>query len=371
MNNKEMISPLQAGLLLLSFLTSSSIVFIPNPVIQAAHNGAWLSLMISGLGGMAMLAAVLYLHKQHPSESFAVYVRSMFGSVVAALVLVPVLLSLLMMIANITQGLGLFMTSSLMVETPVYIFHIFTLVVAALTVQAGIEVMARMFGLLIFVVYVTVIFVLLFAIPDYDPGALLPQFNEGWTPIVYGAYLTYGWPYSETFLFTAIFCFVRAKEGRSWAKSLYGIMAFHIIAFSLVIVCTIMTFGKAAGERKFSLFEVARIIEIPGIFERIESIVGITLIAGSYMKISISLFVLNLFCSQLLRLKDGRLLIYPLTLAILWLSVTMFPTEAEAFESWTVIWPFISICFAIPLTLALAGTAVGNVRKRRRASRNE
>jgi spore germination protein KB len=369
MNNKATISPQQVTLLFLSFITSSAIVFIPNPVIQAAHNGAWLSMLLSGLCGMLMLALVLYLYRQHPSIVFVQYFRDMFGAWFTVLVIVPFLLSLFMMTANITQGLGLFLTSSMMVETPMYIFHAFTLVAAALTVRAGIEVMARMFGLLIFIVIVTVAFVLLFAIPDYDPGALLPQFNDGWKPIAYGTYLTYGWPYSEIFLFTSIFCFVRTDTKKKWTKPLYGALVFHMLVFSIVIACTIMTFGKSAAERKYSLYEVARVIEITGIFERIESIVGITLIAGSYMKISICLFVLNLTASRLFNLKDDRLLIYPISVAILFLSVTMFPTESEAFECWTVVWPFIAICFSVPLLLALTGTVVRNIRRRGQALR--
>lgn len=365
MNNKETISPEQLTMLLLAFITSSSIVFIPNPVIQAAHNGAWLSMILSCSCGMLLLTAVVYLHKQYPTKTFVQYFRDIYGRWLTVVVVIPFLLILLMMIANITEGLGLFFTSSMMVETPMYVFNGFTLMMAALTVRAGIEVMARMFVLLIFIVILTVAFVLLFAMPNYHPSALLPQFDEGWKPILYGAYLTYGWPYSEIFLFTSILCFVRRERRRKWTKQLYGAVLFHMVAFILVIVCTIMTLGKAAAERKYSLYEVARIIEISGIFERIESVVGITLIAGSYMKISISLFVLNISATHLLKLKDERLLVYPLSLMILFLSITMFPTEVEAFESWTVIWPFISISFIIPLLLALGGTVARNFLKRR------
>lgn len=113
------------------------------------------------------------------------------------------------------------------------------------------------------------------------------------------------------------------------------------ITLAIVIVCTLMGLGAMAGVYKFSLFSLARLIEIRDFVERIESVPGLVIIAGSYMKASIVMLVISLGISKLFRMKDYRILVFPVALIGLLLSLTMFNHEVEFMEFVGDIWPLV------------------------------
>ena len=59
MNKQEPISPQQMGALFFAFMTGSSIINIPSPLIGKAGNGAWLSLLILAESVLGMLGCIL------------------------------------------------------------------------------------------------------------------------------------------------------------------------------------------------------------------------------------------------------------------------------------------------------------------------
>jgi len=339
---EEKISSAQLKGLLLAFTFGSSIIFIPGPAIKAAGNGAWLSILISGAAGFAILACLVPLHRRYPEMSAVQIFRILFGRVIAFCLSFLFIIVLTLMVANITLGLGSFFTTTMMLETPLYIFHFFILLAAACTVNAGVEVMARMFAMFMPLIFGTIVAVLISDLPLYEPGMLLPQFADGFRPILHGAYISYGFPYSEMFLFALLIHFVRKESKAAPGKELVKALAYNIAVFVAVVLCAVMVYGPVAGERKFMLYEMAKVIEIGGVFERVEAIAGIALITGSYMKAAIALKALEVCVTHLFRLKSGRTVLFPMALLIFFVSLTMFPNAAQAETFWSLYWPMIT-----------------------------
>jgi spore germination protein KB len=238
----------------------------------------------------------------------------------------------------------------MMRATPPYVFHSLILLVAAMTARAGIEVMARMFVLLLcYLIFFTLI-VLVLAMPHYQVGNLLPVFPEGLKPVIHGTYMILGFPYGEVVLFSLILPFVRKEKDNPLKKYMFLSLLIHGFLLCISILCTIMALGPLAGSFKFSLFQLARLINIREIITRIESFTGIALIVGSYMKTTIMLFILKETLSRVLKLKDERIMIFPVTVISLLLTLTMFKTEIEFVESVFVVLPLvITIVLVLPL----------------------
>lgn len=348
---QEKISPSQMAVLFLSMLLGSAIVYIPAPIIKEAQNASWLTIVMGGAYGLLLLTCIMFLYRRFPEQTFLQAFRSVFGNVLTWLFAVPFIGTLLFDVPLIVQGLGAFFTDTMMVDTPAYVFNATMLLTAALTVKAGIEVMARLFTVFLSMVVVTVFCMLLFAIPMYDAGMLLPQFPEGFKPVLRGAYsVAVPFPYSETMLFGMMLCYTARNHYKQVRKYMYQAIGFNVAVFILVLICTVMVFGAYAGERKYSLYEFARVIELTGLFERMESLIGIILLAGSYMKTTVVLFVLNLAVAQLLQTSDRLIPLFPISIICFWLSNTMFPTEDTFVESWTIVWPLLSATtFSLPL----------------------
>lgn len=190
---------------------------------------------------------------------------------------------LMILLAAVVGDIAEFFKSTMMRETPDYIFTSLTLLTAAVTVRAGIEVMARMCTLLIFIMFIFIAAVAFLDIPAYHPEYLRPLLPSGIKPVLHGAYIAWGFPYAEIVVFSMLLPFVR-KEQESLGKAMYAAPIFNGFALSSVIVLTIMALGPMSANVKFSVFVLARLIEVREIIERVEAVVSIVLIAGSYMK---------------------------------------------------------------------------------------
>ena len=356
MNNdtgKQTISVGQLAILFVSFMIGSSIVYIPNPMIQFAGNMAWLSLIASTLMGIILLSLALYLFRCYPDVPYPEYLNQIFGRWISSVFAILLMLMLYLMLSYIVLGIGNFFVNTMMVETPMYVFNGLTIITAAYTVHAGIEVMGRMFFLLVSSMLAFVILIDFMAAPIARIETLLPLFADGMKPVLHGIYFSFGFPFAELFLFSAIFPFVRKESRPSVGKWMYAMTAISGFFLLTVVLVTIMTLGPLAGDRKFSLYSVARLIQIGQFISGIEAVVGIALIAGSFMKATIVLFILNQATSKFFKLQDDKTVLPAIAFVAFLLSVTMFQKESEFSYSVNDVWPMITFTVGVgPMVLA-------------------
>jgi spore germination protein KB len=303
------------------FTTGSSIINIPGPLIGFAKNGAWISLIISMFMGILLLAVILFLFRRFSDYSLVEYGNMLVGRVITAVFTLLMISFMFHMATGIVLDIGLFMTSSMMRQTPIFIFNAFIFFVVAVTVRSGLEAIARMFAILVSAVIFFVVMVLILSIQNDELRFLKPVLPDGMKPVLLGSYFTFGFPYVEIVLFAFLLHLTRKEQRQKLSGRLY--LALCVNGFSLIVttLVTIMTFGPIAGERKYSLFEVARTIDIMEIFQRIEVAIGISLIVASFMKATITLYVLNLAATHMLRLEDSKVLIFPIVSICLLLSL--------------------------------------------------
>ncbi|MUT67599.1 GerAB/ArcD/ProY family transporter [Paenibacillus sp. NEAU-GSW1] len=78
--------------------------------------------------------------------------------------------------------------------------------------------------------------------------------------------------------------YVRKGSPKKLSRMLLGTMLLRGIILAMLTVATIMTLGPLSSIKKYPFFVLAQIIEIGDIFERMEAIIGMSMIAGSLMK---------------------------------------------------------------------------------------
>ncbi|MCU6793319.1 spore germination protein [Paenibacillus sp. WQ 127069] len=357
MEKQETISPIQTVLLFLAGMTGSSIVLIPGPLTGAARNGAWLSLLFAFLVGMILLACILYLHHCYPGLSLIEYSRQAIGSGLSLLFAVPFILTLFWQESAIVMEIGDFFKSTMMKNTPTSFINAMFFITIGLTARAGIEVMARMFVVLLFIMFGFIFVVWVLVAPYYHFEYVLPIMPDGIKPILHGAYISLGFPYVEIVIYSMLLPSTRPQASQKLGKYMFGALAINGVTLIISILVSIMVFGPVAGDLKYSLYQLARLIFIEEIIERIESVIGISLIAGSFMKASIVLFILAKAMSQVFRITNYRLLILPIALIALLLSVTMYSNGAAFNEDGYTVWPLTdSLVYALPTLLIVIVT---------------
>jgi len=282
---------------------------------------------------------MLYLNRQHPGQSFIDYSRKMISGPFTVLLAIPFITLVLHMCAGIVLDIGLFFRSSMLRETPMYVIHACVFLIVSLTARSGIETMARMFTVLISVTMLSVIITLLLSINYFRPEFLLPVAPEGIRPILHGAYFTSGFPYGEIFLFSMLMPYVRKEDRERFEHGMLLAILANGLCFILITVCAIMVLGPLCGTVKYTLFQIARLIDLQDIIERIESIIGFALVVGSFMKATIALLVLALTITRLLKLPDYRMMIFPLALVNFLLSIVLYKGETRWGEIIGNVWP--------------------------------
>ena len=242
------------SVLFLCFITGSSIINIPAPLIGYAKNGAWISLLLSMSIGLVILVCLLYLHKKFPDMTFIEYSKAMVGNWITVLLAIPFISFQFHMTSGIVLDIGLFMTSSMMRQSPLYLFLLLVFVVVALTVRSGIETMARMFIVPIVSVLLFVIIILVLSYPNYKVEHLRPIMPLGIKPVVLGAYFSYGFPYVEIVLMAMILPYVRKEKPAHLSKGMYT--AFLVYGFFIIAVTAEHDSGVRTYGRGTAVFDV-------------------------------------------------------------------------------------------------------------------
>ena len=362
MKDRETISITQMATLFFTFVTGSSMIVIPGPLITMAFNAAWLSILISLAAGLLLLHIIFYLHSLHPGLTFIAICRKTIGKWGSIVVACLMLTMALHMAAGITLDVASFMNSMMLPETPAYAFMGVMYVLVALMLRGGIESIARMTSILIVVIMLFWAVVLILLIPDYNPEFLRPIFPEGIKPMVLGSYLTLGFPYGEVVLFMILLPFARAKQTKPLKKALFVAMLVSGLVLIISTVCTIMELGPVAAEKKYSLFVLAEMINIREIIERVEAVVGMAMITGSLIKAAITLFAIQMILTELFGMRDDRLLTNPICLAAQLMALTLPATIKEWEELVIVVHPlWVMTVYILPL---LAVAAVAFCKKR-------
>lgn len=312
---QQMISAKQMSFLFFIFMTGSSITNIPSPLIGFAKNGAWLSILLTFIIGLILLGCILFLYQKFPYQNLIEYSQQLVGKWMTFILMIPFIFCMFHMITGIVLDIGLFMTTSIMRRTPMYIFNLLIFFVIIFTVRLNIKKFTRMFILMNFTVILSIVVILILALQNYKLEHLIPIMPDGFKPILLGSYFAYGFPFSEVIIFAMILPFVDQKENKTLKKGMIVALTTNVFFLVVAVLSTIMVFGPLAGDRVYSMFEVARTIELYKVFTRIEILIGYSLIIGSYMKAAIAFYVLNLAMTHLFRLKDSQILILPLALS--------------------------------------------------------
>ena len=186
-------------------------------------------------------------------------------------------------------------------------------ILCALAVHGGIEVLGRLAQLFApFFIVPIFIFVILLS-PDFEVKNIFPILGGGILSPLKGAMVEGGW-YSEFFLIIFLLPFLTdVKKARK-----YGMLTVFAVMMTLVVVNFIVLFvlGPTTASKGLSLDDGTRYISIADFFEHLESIAMAIWIVGAFVKISVFYYAVALGTAQWLNLSDYRPVIWPLGILI-------------------------------------------------------
>lgn len=347
--------------IVITFTIGSSILVAPSLLAEVAKQDAWISAVLTILISLFFLFIYNQLVSLYPSMTYVECNEKIFGKWIGKITALLFLFYFYYLASVLLREMGDFLTTQVMVETPIEIIMGMFLLTSLIGIRLGLEVICR--TAIIFFPWIILLYFMLvvFLIPEIKLVNIQPIFGEGMKPIIKGSYSMLGLPYLELAIFLMITPFVAEKA--KIKKAFYtgtligGIILAIIIAFSIFVLGYDFTARQA-----YPSYILGKKISIGDFLERVEVIVAIIWFFTMYFKLTICYYGLTLGLAQVFKLKNYKILLFPLAFLIISFSIIAHPdiVHFQNFiaKTWT---PYsLTICFLLPLLLLV----VGKIRKR-------
>ncbi|MGM0750658.1 MAG: GerAB/ArcD/ProY family transporter [Bacillota bacterium] len=361
MENKKIDLP-QFTILVTLITIGDSILVLPAIPAALAKQDAWLSAILGLLIGLLIVYLLGTVGKLYPHLTLVEYNELILGRWPGIVVSILFIFYPLLSVAAHIREIGDFTTTHIMPNTPVIMVNLLFVVIIIMGARLGIEVIARS-GEIFFFIFTLLFLVFVIAlIPLIEWKNVQPILEGGIKPVINGAITVVAFPFMELVVFLMILPYVKHQQ-KIRKSFLIGSLCGGIVLV-IIIAFTILVLGYDLTQRSFyPTFALAKVIRIGDFLERIEVILAVMWILTTYYKITFYFYILNLALAQIVRIKEPRILIYPMGMIVTVLSIVISPNAAYFNDTISKYWPFYDSTFSLLLPLLLLGVAF--LRKKR------
>ncbi|KRE53629.1 GerAB/ArcD/ProY family transporter [Paenibacillus sp. Soil522] len=344
------------------FIIGPSIILLPGVLASEAKQDAWISSIVGVIAALLLVWLYNTLASRFPGKTLVEISKEICGRWLGTIVSFLWFGYVFILSSLVLRNLGDFLTSSMLVETPINAIHFVYLSIVAVGVYYGVSNIARTADIFFpFVIALLCVFILLL-VPDFEFKRVEPVLGKGIKPVLSAALPYIGFPFLELVLLLMIFPNVKqpkqAKKAFLSGTLIGGAVLFVITLMNILV----MGAGNTASEL-YSSFELAKIIEIGEFIQRVEVIITAVWFITIFFKLILCFHISVLSLSQTLNLNDHRPLTLPLGMILYAVSYIIIPNRAYVISFDTSVRPFYALTFGFLLPLLLLGIAA--VRKKR------
>lgn len=241
-----------------------------------------------------------------------------------------------------------------------------TVLLAAVTVQLGIEPLGRMADMLapLFVLFIALGIagcVLLF-----DVGSLEPVLSRGLAPVISGSLSPLA--LSGKFLTLAMLIPNTTRPSRALVSAVISVALAGVVLVT-VTMATISVLGTDFSQRAlFPFFKALRSIQISRVLQRVEVLAAVSWGFGLYVDLSLFLYCGAKGVSQIIGLDEHRMLLGPLSVIWVAYAAGSYDTVFELMHTYRpeALVPFVATMVFIPYTVLWIAYIVRTLRSRRK-----
>lgn len=362
MLEKGRISIRQLTIFVMLYTVGSAILIIPSILASNAKQDAWIAALSGMCLGLLVIPMYMALAKRFPKMTLAEYSEMILGKWLGkaafALFFIYVFITTVLTLRNI----GDFLTTQIMLQTPIQAIHICVMLVVIMGVKLGIEPLARAAEL--FFPWIILLLIMLFVLlaPQVEFKNLQPVLEEGFLPVLKATIPTFAFPFLGAVTFLMIYPAVNQIEKAG--RAVFTGMLLGGLVLTVITVISLSVLGPdQVARHSFPSYAIARKINIGHFLERIEAMLAIIWILTIYFRLSLMHYVLVLGIAESLRLRSYRFLALPLGVVIVAFSIFLVPniTYLSAFNKTTM--PILVFTIALLLLLLLLVAVLRKVNR--------
>jgi len=305
---------------MVSMVLPTAFLFVAAVIAHLAKQDGWISLLLATFAVLLTAWLVVNLSLRFPGKTIFQFPEVILGRWPGKVVAFLYIWWLIHLNSEILRQFGSFMVSAFLPETPIIVFELLIMVIAAYAVRNGLEVFTRVNEILLPIILGMVFIVNILLTPELDFKRLLPVYTDnGVVPIIKGSVMPAVWLGEIAVMAVLIPYLNKAKEAYRVA-AVATLITGGILIFSYVNSMALYGPEVVAGWIFPSLNKV-RMVNMANFLERLEAIIMFVWVAGGLVKISIFYWATVLGSAQWLELKDYKPLVLPVGVIVLALSI--------------------------------------------------
>ncbi|QYK65638.1 endospore germination permease [Paenibacillus sp. S02] len=324
MSKKFRISVRQVTVLTFLCLIGDMLLIYPTIITHIAHQDAWISSILSIPLGLVIIYVLIRVHELYPNLSLIEAIRRILGPVFGTILSCWYLFYFLMNTAFNAREVGDFLTSQLLVETPLRILLAMEVALLVFTVLSGIEAFSRVSEMLL-TVYVFIFFGLILALlPQIHLSNLQPSLENGMGPISKGIVPATAMPFAGMSVMLMVFPYVNKhahfRKDVLLASLIGGFLISVFLLLSLLVVGPFVTNYSPY----ISSALTTKINELNYI-TRVESLVTLTWALAAYFKGVLFFYAFTFGTTQLFRISNIRPFVIPAGALVFGMTILISP----------------------------------------------
>lgn len=358
---KGKISSLQMSMLMYPTIVATAILTVPSITAKYAKNDLWISPIWASFIGYITVYIVCQLYKLYPNQTIIQCSEQIIGRFAGKILGFLYVFFYIHLTGQIARSYGEFVVDSFLVNTPISVIIVSMILLCALAVRGGVEVLGRLAEFFFPAFIFPLILLIILLSPDFEFKNIFPVLGSGMMPSMKGAIVPNGW-FTEFFLILFLLPFVTdVKNGRK-----YGMITVFAVMVTLIIVNLTVLFvlGATTATKVYPLMNAGRYISLADFFEHLESMTMAVWILGAFVKISVFYYAGAIGTAQWLNLSDYRSIVWPLGILIVEFSFWSYPNVMELNRFDVIAFPFYGPLLQTIIPLFLLVIAL--VRKRKR-----
>ncbi len=346
----------QAILLMVAMVLPTAFLSVAAVTASLAKQDGWISILLATLGALLIAWLAVSLGLRFPEKTLFQFPEVILGKWPGKVVAFLYIWWYIHLNVEVLRQYGSFLVAAFMPETPISVFMLLIMAIAAYAVRNGLEVYSRVNELILPLILVSVVILNILAAPEMSMKRLLPVFEHGAVPIIKGAVMPTAWMGEIVTMAVLIPYLNKAKEAYRIAITATLIAGFFMLITQLADVAI---FGPVTAAWLFPGLDAARVIHLANFLERLEPVVMVIWVAGVMIKISVFYWAAALGSAQWLELKDYKPLVLPVGVIIYALSIMAHDSLLDLFAFLGMFWgPYALTLFIVGMPLLLLVVAV-------------
>lgn len=345
------ISHWQAAFLIVHTILPTAVLTVPSIVVKYSQVDAWLSVLIATGFGLFVAVVSSSLSLQYPGQTLFQITERTLGSWFSKGLGILLTFYYFFSACYVLHEFADFMAQSVMQKTPSLVFHIVMILLMIYAVHMGLEVIARVNSIILFISFFALMISTLFIIKDMKFDRLLPFMDTPFHSILLGSYIPAGWM-SEVSIILLLAPYIQNVD-RVRKSAVAGVLITGL-SLTWTLIGAITIFGvKILPEFSYPTFNVFRIIQVADFVERIDAIFIAVWIGTMIMKATLFLFgCFYSFCESF-KIRNQGFFLFPF--AILTVSYSMISwkhaEELNFFSTYT--FPTFALVFNLVIPVIL------------------